>query len=251
MRHIAQCGACTVHLDGAAVRSCIVPLSAVGDRKVTTIEGIGDNEALHPVQAAWIEHDVVQCGYCQSGQIMSAVALLASNPDPSDDDIDTAMAGNVCRCGTYLRIRSAIPLRRGTGGRQWLGESRNPTLCRACRDDRLSVPGGAAVGGLLVGFSLGGCSPRTGPAAMAQDPLLANAFIRIGVDNAVTVLVNHSEKGNGAYTSLPMLVAEELDLDWRNVSAEAAPTSPEYYHAVVGVSTSRVAALRHQARGNP
>ncbi len=105
---MAQCGACTVHMDGAAVRSCVVPVSTVGDRKITTIEGISDKRALHPVQEAWIEHDVVQCGYCQSGQIMSAVALLADNPNPSDDAIDAAMAGNVCRCGTYLRIRSAI-----------------------------------------------------------------------------------------------------------------------------------------------
>ncbi len=104
---IAQCGACTVHVDGNAVRSCVLPVSAVNG-KVTTIEGLADGGALHPLQSAWIEEDVPQCGYCQSGQIMSAAALLAKNAAPSDDDIDTAMAGNFCRCGTYVRIRKAI-----------------------------------------------------------------------------------------------------------------------------------------------
>ncbi|MDE2305779.1 MAG: (2Fe-2S)-binding protein [Gammaproteobacteria bacterium] len=103
----ALCGACTVHLDGAAVRSCSVPLAAVGGRAVTTVEGLSANRR-HAVQRAWIELDVPQCGYCQSGQIMSAAALLAANPAPSDADIDAAMAGNICRCGTYVRIRRAI-----------------------------------------------------------------------------------------------------------------------------------------------
>jgi isoquinoline 1-oxidoreductase alpha subunit len=104
---MAQCGACTVHLDGRAVRSCVTPVSAVAGRKVTTIEGLSSDGA-HPVQQAWAEIDVVQCGYCQSGQIMSAVALLAENPAPSDADIDVALAGNICRCGTYQRIREAV-----------------------------------------------------------------------------------------------------------------------------------------------
>jgi len=104
---IAQCGACTVLLDGEAVRSCVTPVSSVGDRAVTTIEGLsagGD----HPVQRAWIAEDVPQCGYCQAGQLLSAAALLAVNPDPDDDAIDQAMSGNICRCGTYDRIRRAI-----------------------------------------------------------------------------------------------------------------------------------------------
>ena len=106
---VAQCGACTVHANGSAIRSCSVPAGAVAGQKITTIEGLaGSDGTLHPLQQAWIDHDVPQCGYCQGGQIMSAAALLARNPEPSDTDIDTAMAGNICRCGTYQRIRGAI-----------------------------------------------------------------------------------------------------------------------------------------------
>ena len=104
---IGQCGACTIHLTGAPARACLAPVSAVGRMVVTTIEGL-DAEASHPLQKAWCELDVPQCGYCQSGQIMSASALLANNPKPNDADIDSAMAGNICRCGTYQRIRAAI-----------------------------------------------------------------------------------------------------------------------------------------------
>ena len=105
---IAQCGACTVHIDGNPVRSCLLPVAAVGDRAVTTIEGVGATEAGAKVQKAWLDYEVIQCGYCQSGQIMSAAALLAKNLRPDDADIDAAMAGNICRCGTYVRIREAI-----------------------------------------------------------------------------------------------------------------------------------------------
>jgi aerobic-type carbon monoxide dehydrogenase small subunit (CoxS/CutS family) len=106
---IAQCGACTVHLEGTAVRSCTLPVSAVGERPITTIEGLAEDEDnLHPVQEAWLEHDVPQCGYCQAGQIMSASALLANNANPTEAEIDEAMEGNICRCGTYVRIRKAI-----------------------------------------------------------------------------------------------------------------------------------------------
>jgi len=104
----ALCGACTVHLDGSAIRSCSTPLAAVIGKKVTTIEGVSLNRIGQAVQAAWIAHDVPQCGYCQSGQIMSACALLAEKPKPTDADIDSAMSGNICRCGTYNRIRAAI-----------------------------------------------------------------------------------------------------------------------------------------------
>jgi len=105
---IAACGACTVHLDGHPIRSCVTPVAAAAGRPITTIEGIGATPAGKRVQQAWLDLDVVQCGYCQSGQIMSASALLASNARPSDADIDTAMSGNLCRCGTYPRIRAAI-----------------------------------------------------------------------------------------------------------------------------------------------
>ncbi|TNF39122.1 MAG: (2Fe-2S)-binding protein [Cytophagales bacterium] len=104
---IAQCGACTIHLDGNAVRSCQLPVAAAEGASITTIEGLSEN-GDHPVQQAWLEHDVPQCGYCQAGQIMSAAALLAQNPNPSDTDIDNAMNGNICRCGTYLRIKAAV-----------------------------------------------------------------------------------------------------------------------------------------------
>jgi len=104
---IAQCGACTVHLDGNAMRSCQLPISSIGEAKIVTIEGLSE-DASHPVQLAWIQEDVPQCGYCQAGQIMSASALLAKNPNPSDQEIESAMAGNLCRCGTYIRIKKAI-----------------------------------------------------------------------------------------------------------------------------------------------
>ncbi|MDB5495149.1 MAG: (2Fe-2S)-binding protein [Phenylobacterium sp.] len=105
---IAQCGACTVHVDGTPLRSCMLPISAVEGRAVTTIEGVGATPAGRKVQQAWLDLEVIQCGYCQSGQIMSAAALLAGTPNPQDADINAAMAGNICRCGTYVRIREAI-----------------------------------------------------------------------------------------------------------------------------------------------
>lgn len=106
---ISQCGSCTVHLNGVATRACMLPVSAVGNQEVTTIEGLSEN-GDHPVQKAWLEVDVPQCGYCQAGQIMSAAALLKNNPNPSDEEIDGAMNGNICRCGTYLRIKKAIKM---------------------------------------------------------------------------------------------------------------------------------------------
>ncbi|MFB0908166.1 MAG: (2Fe-2S)-binding protein [Spirosomataceae bacterium] len=105
---IAQCGACTIHIDGTAMRSCVYPVSAVDGQSITTIEGIAEGGEMNKIQKAWLELDVPQCGYCQAGQIMSATALLKENPNPSDQDIDDAMQGNICRCGTYTRIKKAI-----------------------------------------------------------------------------------------------------------------------------------------------
>jgi len=110
---VAACGACTIHLDGAAVRSCQLPVTAIGTKSITTIEGLSAN-GDHPVQKAWLEHDVAQCGYCQTGQIMSAAALLKTNPNPTEAQIETAMTGNICRCGVYERIINAIQLASGT-----------------------------------------------------------------------------------------------------------------------------------------
>lgn len=110
---IAQCGACTIHVGGEAVRACITFVDSVGDKEITTIEGLSENGG-HPVQQAWLEHDVAQCGYCQPGQIMTAVALLKSNPNPTDGEIELAMSGNICRCGTYTRIKKAIKTAAGT-----------------------------------------------------------------------------------------------------------------------------------------
>ena len=115
---VALCGACTVHIDGTATRSCITPIDSVGLSKVTTIEAIGATPAGAKIQKAWLDHEVPQCGYCQSGQIMSASALLAGNPHPTDADIDDAMSGNICRCGTYVRIREAIKLAAQPNGKE-------------------------------------------------------------------------------------------------------------------------------------
>lgn len=112
----ALCGACTVHVDGSPTRSCITPIDSIGGSKITTIEAIGKTPAGKKIQEAWLDHDVPQCGYCQSGQIMSASALLASNPHPTDSAIDDAMSGNICRCGTYVRIREAIKQAAQSGG---------------------------------------------------------------------------------------------------------------------------------------
>jgi isoquinoline 1-oxidoreductase subunit alpha len=114
---MALCGACTVHIDGVATRSCVTPIDSVGTSQVTTIEAIGATPSGARIQKAWLDHEVVQCGYCQSGQIMSASALLAANPQPTDADIEEAMSGNICRCGTYLRIREAIRLAAQTNAR--------------------------------------------------------------------------------------------------------------------------------------
>ena len=172
---IAQCGACTVHLDGQAVRSCVLPISAVGDRSVTTIEAVGTTPSGRKVQQAWLDVDVVQCGYCQSGQIMSAAALLAHTANPSDQDIDAAMAGNICRCATYVRIRAAIK-QAATGSAQVLQTIAPPAAAAArCgmknltpRAATISTAGAGATSrrpGASTGATLAaGAGPATGRA---------------------------------------------------------------------------------------
>jgi isoquinoline 1-oxidoreductase alpha subunit len=137
---IAQCGACTVHLDGQAVRSCVLPVGSIGSRAITTIEAVGQTPSGQKIQAAWLDVDVVQCGYCQSGQIMSATALLARTPNPSDGDIDAAMSGNICRCATYVRIRAAIK-QAATGKAEVLQVIAPPVAA-----SRVGTPGTAASG---------------------------------------------------------------------------------------------------------
>jgi isoquinoline 1-oxidoreductase subunit beta len=202
---ISRCGACTVLVNGKAIRSCRTRVSDVEGKDITTIEGLS-TDGNHPVQKAWIAEDVPQCGYCQSGQIMSAAALLAENSNPTDEDIDAGMSHNICRCGTYERIRRAVHQ-----ASQLMAEGVKPSA--------------------LIKES-----PLTRTAAESQLGSAAelNPFIRIGGDEVVTILVNHSEMGQGVYTSLPMLVAEELECDWKNIRVEAAPVGPAYYHTQWG-----------------
>lgn len=197
---IGRCGACTVLIDGQAVRSCITPVSKMEEKEITTIEGLAPN-GDHPIQLAWIEEDVPQCGYCHSGQIMSSAALLAKHPKPTDGDIDGAMSGNICRCGTYQRIRNA--LHRISGVKQ-RGDQRVPTV--------------------LTGVDLAG-----------ENAISLNPFIRINFDESITLIVNHCEMGQGVYTALPMLIAEELECAWESIRVEAATVDPAYDHTQFGM----------------
>lgn len=192
---IGGCGACTVLVDGKAVRSCITPAAKVEGAAITTIEGLSPG-GTHPLQRAWIEEDVPQCGYCHSGQIMNSAALLAEHPQPTDEDIDRAMSGNICRCGTYQRIRSGLHL----AAELKEGDTLKPAGAKSEKVEAVSL----------------------------------NPFISIDPDGAVTVVVNHSEMGQGVYTALPMLVAEELECDWNRIKIEAAPVDPLYNHSQFG-----------------
>ncbi|MGO9571691.1 MAG: molybdopterin cofactor-binding domain-containing protein [Desulfomonilaceae bacterium] len=203
---IALCGACTVHVDGEAVRSCRTPVSKVLGKEITTIEGLSP-DGNHPLQKAWIEEEVPQCGYCHSGQIMSAAALLAQNPTPTDADIDKGMSHNICRCGTYQRIRSAVH----RASEMTAGGASIPASAAPTRHSSSQAPGHSG------------------------KPSPLGAFIRIGADETITIIVNHSEMGQGVYTSLPMLVAEELECDWRKIVVEAAPVDPAYNHTQWGI----------------
>ncbi|MDQ7782580.1 MAG: molybdopterin-dependent oxidoreductase [Desulfomonilaceae bacterium] len=203
------CGACTVHVEGKAVRSCNVPVSEVVGKKIVTIEGLSPG-GNHPVQKAWTLGDVPQCGYCHSGQIMSAASLLARNPTPTDAEIDRTMSGIICRCGTYQRIREAIH--------------------RASRLITGQEP--------TAGIESADCetSPEGSPQPVSHFAL--SPFIRIANDGAITIIANHSEMGQGVYTSLPMLVAEELECDWTRVTVEPAPVDPAYNHALWGLQAT-------------
>ncbi len=239
---IAACGACTVHIDGQATRSCVTPASAVAGKQITTVEAIGETAAGRKIQDAWIALEVPQCGYCQSGQIMSAATLLAATPNPSDDDIDAAMAGNICRCGTYGRIRAAIkqaaqaPAASRGGGRE--GSLIVPPLSLSSLSRRnfvitVATAGGGLLLGCRVGESRRAAASEPAPAPGATPPtapaFTPNAFVRIGADNTVTVILPQAEMGQGVYTALPMLVAEELEVALDQVKVEQAPGNDRLY----------------------
>ncbi len=192
------CGACTVHVNGKAIRSCVTPLSSVSGKEIVTIEGLSLDHS-HPVQQAWIAEDVPQCGYCHSGQIMAAAALLAENPNPTDAEIDKAMAGNICRCGTYQRIRRAIH----------------------------------RAGEMIAEGRIKGREPPTH--TQSAESFALNDFVHIGTDDIITLIINKSEMGQGVYTSLPMLVAEELECDLSMVRVAPAPVAPVYNHTAMGI----------------
>jgi len=191
----------------------MTPVSAVGRRSVTTIEGLSSDRS-HPIQRAWIAEQVPQCGYCQSGQIMTAAALLAANPHPTDEDIDREMAGNICRCGTYQRIRRAI--QRAAQGRVME------------RRDFLKT-----AGSLVLGF-------RSGGNAVAADVALTpNAWVRVESTGDVTLLLEKADLGQGVWTGLAMILADEMEADWARVRLEQAPSlAGVYEHMSTGGSTS-------------
>src|SRR3989475_4107096 len=212
---VALCGACTVHLDGRPIRSCVTPVAAVVGKTITTIEAVGEAPTGRKVQQAWLDLEVVQCGYCQSGQIMAAAALLATKPHPTDADIDAAMAGNICRCGTYPRIRAAIKQAALSNG----------SLTMHLVSRRTFLETSAAVGGgLLLGFTLPPLAPL-----QQNGPFVPNAFVRIDRDGRVTLIMHKVEMGQGTYTSMPMLLAEELEVDLSQVQLEHAPPDDARY----------------------
>ena len=216
---IGLCGACTVHMDATATRSCQTPVATAAGKRIVTIEGLSQM-GWHPVQEAWIAEQVPQCGYCQPGQIMSAAALLTQKPHPTDADIDQAMAGNLCRCATYFRIRKAIH-------RCWRGDSRvstkpspPPVENRSTLSRRRFLASSAATGGaLVIGLTLRGRfhQPSTDH---SLDPF--NAWVRIHPDGQIHLVLNKSEMGQGVFTALPMIFAEEAEIDFAHITVMQA-----------------------------
>ena len=220
---MALCGACTVHVNGQAVRSCVMPISTAAGKTVLTIEGLS-RDGSHPLQKAWIAEDVPQCGYCQSGQIMAAAVLLRENPRPSDADIDDAMSGNICRCGTYPRIRRAI--HRAAGTRVQRRYEMNAIVNLSRRG--FFKAGVAASGGLLLGFHTPLAGRRALAATARSEEAIFNSWVRIARDGTVTVIVGQSEMGQGIMTSIPMIIADELEAEWSKVRVEQAPAYSAY-----------------------
>ena len=243
------CGACTVHLDGVATRACSTPIGKIAGRRVTTIEGLSAN-GDHPAQRAWEALDVPQCGYCQAGQIMSCAALLARTPDPSDDDIVSAMNGNICRCGTYVRIKQAVEARRVVeelamrSRRDVLRDAKIGVIEESRRHgDRTRGHGGRSLP--LASRRPAGCWSRCAAEAIgAQMQMPAPTgplafpihYIQIDPDDRVLIWSAQPEMGEGTKTSLPMLVAEELDADWTKVRIDDAPLDRKYGGQGVGGS---------------
>ncbi len=203
---VGICGICTVLADGRPLRACVVPVAEVAEQAITTIEGLAQPPE-HPLLGAWIAEQVPQCGYCQPGQILTAAALLASNPDPDDSEIDAALSGVLCRCGTYPRIRRAVR--------------------RAAQTGRKAAP--RAVPGHAV---------FVGTHAQAHTGVALNPWVRVASNDIVTVIIDRSEMGQGVVTSLAMLVAEELAVDLDQLQIEFAPADPAYYNAALNEQTT-------------
>ena len=242
-----MCGACTVHVDGRPTRSCITAVGAVAGAKITTIEGLDPN-GRHPLQTAWIEMQVPQCGYCQSGQIMQAAVLLKDYPDPTDEDINAVMAGNLCRCMTYVRIRSAIKL---AASRIRGGSRAGPSLSRTpCT----SGPQGFALSrrnfliatvetGIVLGYARSALAAVEFPLAAEHATAHGNLFeptiwYSIDRNGRITVNIIRAEMGQHIGTALARIVADELEADWDKVAIIQVDTDPKWGEMITGGSWS-------------
>ena len=254
------CGACTVHLDGQPRRACVTAVREVGVRRVTTIEGLSA-DGSHPLQRAWTDIDVPQCGYCQAGQLMTAAALLARTPQPGEDAIAAAMTGNICRCGTYLRIGKAVRASatgalgttgamgamgamgatRATGS---MGATDAPHAAGTARPSRRSFlrVSASAAGGLLIAVAWHDGARSAQTTGAAPDRFAPSPFIRIDPDDTVTIWSRNPEMGEGVKTSLSMIIVEELDADWPRVTVEDAPLDSRFGPQGVGGSDAIVSA---------